>query len=120
MCTPSLTAEIVALCSEMQRTEYRLLELIRELDAQRPWRHEELPSCAHWLNVHCGIDLVTAREKIRIAHALPELPAIQAAFRDGELSYSKVRAITRVADQHPLRRWPSHYALGGRRCHAAR
>ena len=99
MCTPSLAAEIVMLCSEMQRTEYRLLELIRELDAERPWRHEALPSCAHWLNAHCGIDLVTAREKVRIAHALPDLPAIQAAFRDGELSYSKVRAITRVADR---------------------
>ncbi len=57
-----------------------------------------MQSCAHWLNAHCGLDLVTAREKVRIAHALPRLPLIRAAFRSGELSYSKVRAITRVAD----------------------
>jgi Domain of unknown function (DUF222) len=83
----------------LHRAEFRLLELIAELDAQRPWRHEAMPSCAHWLNMHCGIDLVTAREKVRIARALPDLPAIRGAFRDGELSYSKVRAITRIADR---------------------
>jgi Domain of unknown function (DUF222) len=56
-----------------------------------------MPSCAHWLNAHCGLDLATAREKVRIAHALPRLPLIRECFRSGELSYSKVRAITRVA-----------------------
>jgi hypothetical protein len=54
-------------------------------------------SCAHWLNVFCGIGIVTAREKVRIAHALRELPGINAAFRDGRVTYSKVRAMTRVA-----------------------
>ena len=98
MCTRSLCAEIVLLCSEIQRAEYRLLELIARLDSQRQWRHEEMPSCAHWLNVHCGLDLVTAREKVRIARALPELPLVREAFESGEISYSKVRAITRVAD----------------------
>ena len=78
----------------------RLLELIERLDALQPWRHEQMPSCAHWLNAHCGLDLVTAREKVRIAHALPKLPLIREEFRNGELSYSKVRAITRVADWH--------------------
>src|SRR5262249_40316735 len=70
------------------------------LDAEKSWRHEAMPSCAHWLNAHCGLDLVTAREKVRIAHALPRLPLIRQSFRRGELSYSKVRAITRVADWH--------------------
>ncbi len=97
MCTESLCAEIVALCAGIQRAEYRLLSLIEELDAAKSWRHEAMPSCAHWLNAHCGLDLVTAREKVRIAHALPRLPLIRECFRSGELSYSKVRAITRVA-----------------------
>ncbi len=97
MCTESLCAEIVALCADIHRAEYRLLALIEELDASKPWRHEAMPSCAHWLNAYCGLDLVTAREKVRIAHALPRLPLIRECFRSGELSYSKVRAITRVA-----------------------
>jgi hypothetical protein len=97
MCTQSLCAEIVSLCADIHRAEYRLLSLIEELDAAKSWRHEAMPSCAHWLNAHCGLDLVTAREKVRIAHALPRLPLIRECFRSGELSYSKVRAITRVA-----------------------
>ncbi len=97
MCTESLCAEIVALCADIHRAEYRLLTLIEKLDAAKSWRHEAMPSCAHWLNAHCGLDLVTAREKVRIAHSLPRLPLIRECFRTGELSYSKVRAITRVA-----------------------
>ena len=97
MCIETVRDEIMALCADIHRAEYRLLELIEELDAEKPWRHASMPSCAHWLNAHCGIDLVTAREKVRIAHALPRLPLIRESFRRGELSYSKVRAITRVA-----------------------
>src|SRR4249919_4381921 len=97
MSIQAIQAEIVSLCADIHRAEYRLLVLIEELDAAKSWRHEAMPSCAHWLNAHCGLDLVTAREKVRIAHALPRLPLIRECFRDGELSYSKVRAITRIA-----------------------
>jgi hypothetical protein len=92
----SLGDEIIALCGVMHRAEHRLLELIRRLDALHPW-NDVMPSCAHWLNYHCGIDLVTAREKVRIARALTDLPAVAEAFAAGRLSYSKVRAITRIA-----------------------
>ena len=92
-----LIDEIKVLCADINGAEFRLLELIRRLDLLRPWRECEVPSCAHWLNLRCGIDLVTAREKVRVAHALPKVPMINEAFRDGRLSYSKVRALTRVA-----------------------
>jgi hypothetical protein len=62
MCNDPLVAEILSLCAEIHRAEFRLLELISELDCQRPWRHEAMPSCAHWLNAHCGIDLAGAGE----------------------------------------------------------
>ncbi len=52
-----------------------------------------LASCAHWLNWKCGISLVAARDKVRVAGALRELPEISAAMSRGELSYSKVRAL---------------------------
>lgn len=55
------------------------------------------PSCAHWLNWKCGIDLGAAREKVRVAIALEALPKIASAMCRGQLSYSKVRALTRVA-----------------------
>lgn len=54
-------------------------------------------SCAHWLSWRVGLDLVTARERVRVARALGKLPAIDAAMAAGKLSYSKVRAISRVA-----------------------
>ena len=97
MCIHAIQTEIVSLCADIHRAEFRLIELIEQLDREHLWRHDAMPSCAHWLHAHCGLDLVTAREKVRIAHALPKLPMITEAFRDGRLSYSKVRALTRVA-----------------------
>jgi Domain of unknown function (DUF222) len=95
----TLTDEITTLCGHIHAAEYRLLELIRRLDDLAPWGHFGVASCAHWLNWKCGIALGAAREKVRVAHALTDLPLISAAFRNGRLSYSKVRAITRVATE---------------------
>ena len=58
-----------------------------------------MQSCAHWLNWKCGINLGAAREKVRVAQALKNLPEISEKFRLGEVSYSKVRAMTRVATE---------------------
>jgi len=46
------------------------------------------------------LSLSAAREKVRTAQALREMPRICAAFADGRLSYSKVRALTRVVQTH--------------------
>jgi hypothetical protein len=54
-------------------------------------------SCAQWLSWKCGVGPVAARERVRVAHALRELPSVADAMRRGTISYSKVRAITRVA-----------------------
>src|SRR5215208_6928709 len=55
-----------------------------------------LSQCAHWVSWRCGIALVSAREHLRVAHRLEQLPLIRAAFSDGRLSYSQVRALTRA------------------------
>ncbi len=94
----SLGAEITRLCSYLYAAEYRLLKLIREFDEREYWASHGFSSCAHWLNVKCGLGMNAARERIRIARALPDLPKISAATECGRLSYSKVRAMTRVAD----------------------
>ena len=91
--------QITELCGYIYAATYRLLVLIREFDEQGYWQSPGLCSCAHWLNFQCGIGMNAAREKVRVAHALAELPNISAAFEKGQLSYSKVRAMTRIADR---------------------
>ncbi len=93
-----LAAEITRLSAYIYAATYRLLLLIREYDEKDYWHQPGLCSCAHWLNFQCGIGMNAAREKVRVAHALKDLPLISEGFRKGELSYSKVRAMTRIAD----------------------
>ena len=93
----SLESQITELAANIHAATYRLLELIREYDECNGWEGPGLLSCAHWLNWKCGLSLGAAREKVRVAHALKVLPQISALFREGRISYSKVRAITRVA-----------------------
>ena len=95
----ALEREITDLCAQINAASYRLLQLIAELDDQAPWGAWGLKSCAHWLNWRCGIGLNAAREKVRVAHALKALPSISSAFESGRLSFSKVRALTRIADR---------------------
>jgi hypothetical protein len=94
----ALEREITDLCAQINAAGYRLLQLIAELDDEAPWGSWGLRSCAHWLNWRCGIGMNAAREKVRVAHALKQLPLISASFALGELSFSKVRAVTRIAD----------------------
>jgi len=90
--------QITELSGYIYAATHHLLELIREFDEQMYWAELGFQSCAHWLNFKCGFGMNSARERIRVAHALARLPKIDAAFSTGALSYSKVRAITRIAD----------------------
>ena len=94
-----LENQITELSAHIHAATYRLLELIREYDESHGWCGPGLNSCAHWLNWKCGINLGAAREKVRVAHALKDLPKISEVFRLGKVSYSKVRAMTRVATE---------------------
>jgi hypothetical protein len=93
----ALEAQITELAGQLNAANYRWLTLIGEFDRRQGWADGSLHSCAHWLNFKCGLDLGAAREKVRVASALPGVPKIAAAMKRGELSYSKVRALTRVA-----------------------
>ena len=92
-----LADNITELVAHLDAGTFQLLELICEFDENEGWAGPGLKSCAHWLNWKCGMSLGSARERVRVAKALPRLTAISAAFRKGEVSYSKVRAMTRVA-----------------------
>jgi hypothetical protein len=92
-----LEDEITTLCAHLGAAEHRLLVAIGEFDARGGWTGIGIASCAHWLGWKCGISLPAAHERVRIARALRQLPLISTAMSCGELSYSKVRALTRAA-----------------------
>lgn len=92
-----LEAQITELTGHLNAATYYWLTLVAEFDRRGGWGDGATRSCAHWLNWKCGIDLGAARERVRVAHALESLPKISEAMRQGRLSYSKVRAMTRVA-----------------------
>src|SRR5947207_202909 len=88
--------EIAELSAHLDAATARLLELIREFDARAGW-NTGFRSCAEWLTWRVGLDRGAARERVRVARALATLPRLARALARGELSYSKVRALTRVA-----------------------
>lgn len=85
--------------------EARLIAFIGELDARDAWGAWGILSCAHWLSWRCGMSLRTGREYVRVARALRLLPLTAAGFAAGRLSYSQVRAITRVAGLDDEGQW---------------
>jgi len=97
--TPDLIDQITELAGHLNAAQARWLALIAEFDRRKAWAEWGVKSCAHWLNWKCGLDLGAAREKLRVAHALEHLPRIAGSMAAGKLSYSKVRAMTRVADE---------------------
>ncbi len=91
----ALGDRIANLAARIQAATYELLVLIRQFDERGGW--ESFASCAHWLSWRIGLAPGAAREKVRVAHALAKLPRLSEALRRGAVSYSKVRAVTRVA-----------------------
>jgi len=92
-----LAASITELMGHLNSATQRWLAMLAEFDRRKGWSDSMTKSCAHWLNWQCGIDLGAAREKVRVARALVDLPLMNAAMARGELSYAKVRALTRIA-----------------------
>jgi hypothetical protein len=130
-----LEEEIVILSAHLQAGEHRLLELVAEFDRRRGWELGGHRTCAHWLALRTGIDVGAARQKVRAARALAQLPETSAAMSRGELTFSKVRALTRVATPENekallelargataavLERMLRSYRLGSREAEAAR
>jgi len=92
-----LEAEIIGWSGNLVAGMARLLGVVAEFDRREAWKGWGCRSAAHWLSWKCGDSLHTAREKVRVARRLEELPLVAAAFGQGRLSYSKVRAVPRVA-----------------------
>jgi hypothetical protein len=110
--------EIAVLSAHLEAATARLLDLIREFDARGGW-NSGFRCCAAWLSWRVGLDLGAARERVRVARALGTLPLLARALAHGELSYAKVRALTRVATPETEERL---LAVGraGTACHVER
>src|SRR5688572_22777961 len=90
--------EIAELSAHLNAATARLLDLIREFDTREGW-NTGFRSCAAWLTWRVGLSPCAAREHVRVARALGTLPLLAQALARGEVSYAKVRALTRVATQ---------------------
>jgi hypothetical protein len=109
-----LESELLGLAGHIAAAECRFLQVLAEFDQRNGWAGDGIRSCAHWLSWRAGMSLRTSVEHLRVAHALRTLPRITEAFAAGRISYSKVRAITRIAgsDTSTLTRLAAEIAAG--------
>src|SRR5215813_1286605 len=92
-----LGERIAEQAAHLDAATHRLLADLRAFDTRGGWYVQGAASCAHWLAWRVGWDLITARDHVRVARKLAGFAAIDDALRRGEVSYSKVRAMLRVA-----------------------
>ena len=92
-----LEAQICELAGYLTAATCRFLVLLADFDARRGWASWDMSSCASWLSWKCQMSSGTAREHVRVARALRDLPVIRGQFAAARLSYAKVRALTRIA-----------------------
>jgi hypothetical protein len=95
---PELAAAITAGAVRIAAATAAWLRLVAEFDEREGWHGYGIASCAHWLSWQCGLSPGAAREHVRVARSLGGLPLLEEAFAQGRLSYSKVRALTRIAE----------------------
>ena len=92
-----LEAQICELAGHLAAATCRFLVMLADFDARRGWASWEMNSCAQWLSWKCQMSSGAAREHVRVARALRDLPVIRGEFAAARLSYAKVRALTRIA-----------------------
>jgi hypothetical protein len=96
MATERLEAEVQTVAAMLAAATCEWLLMIAELDRREAWLSWDCRSMAHWLSWKCGVNVRTGRDHVRVARELERLPLVTAEFAGGRLSYSKVRALTRL------------------------
>ncbi|MDX6664476.1 MAG: hypothetical protein QOG68_682, partial [Solirubrobacteraceae bacterium] len=92
----SLAERITGRAADLESALCHWLGLVAEFDRREGWAAEGCRSCSQWIAWRCGLSNLAARERVRIARRLEELPVVREAFANADLTYSKVRAITRI------------------------
>lgn len=90
---------VAVLYAQITAATREFLRAVAECDRHRDWAAEGFGSCAEWLAWRVGLQRNAANERVRVARALEHLPQTSEAMALGELSFSKVRALTRVASE---------------------
>src|SRR5215831_13780289 len=98
-------AAVRELAAHIYSAQAELALKVAKLDDDGAWAGDGYLSMVHWLSVHLGPGRVSARELVRVGHALVELPRVAAAFASGSLSYDKVRFICEVATPEDQEVW---------------
>jgi hypothetical protein len=96
---------ICELSARVHATLSELVALVADFD-NHGWDGYGIRSCAHWLAINAGVDVWTGMEMVRVGHALSELPLLADVFASGELSFDKLRHITRVVQPADQELWP--------------
>src|SRR3954462_11528716 len=87
----ALGDEIASLAAHMEAAMCRWLGLVAEDDESGAWAEGGGRACADWLGYRCSLSPTTARDHVRVARRLREMPLVRQSFSRAELSYSKVR-----------------------------
>src|SRR4051812_4316790 len=98
MSTSELGCLIMSGRAAIDSAEARWLLLLAEFDRRSGWAYDGAYDCAAWLVQRCGLGRSTAKERLRVAHELQRRPVLAAAFEAGEVSFSKIRTLTRIVD----------------------
>lgn len=95
-----LGRDLQRLASAQAVLDHDFCQLVDQFDegAGITW-FDGIKSTAHFLAFSCSMSSQVAREHVRVARALRNMPLTNELFAQGRLSYSKVRELTRVADQ---------------------
>jgi hypothetical protein len=75
-----LEAVLTEWAGHIAAAECRWIQLIAEYDRREGWKQWGCHSIVQWLGWHCGLGGRAARERVRVGHALRELPQITAEF----------------------------------------
>ncbi|HKF16079.1 MAG TPA: DUF222 domain-containing protein, partial [Candidatus Dormibacteraeota bacterium] len=98
-------AAVRELAAHIYSAQAELALKVARLDDDGGWAGDGYLSIVHWLSIHLGLGRVSARELVRVGHALAELPKVAEAFASGSLSYDKVRFICQVATPEDQEVW---------------
>jgi hypothetical protein len=96
-----LEAEIHTVSGVPHRSRHRLIKALVAYDKCGAWALTGAHTCAKWVADQLGIHTGTAREWLRVGHALEGLPLVDEAMARGDLTYCAVRSLTRIAVDHP-------------------
>jgi Domain of unknown function (DUF222) len=98
-------APVRELAAHIYSAQAELALKVARLDDDGAWAGDGYLSVVHWLTIHLGMGRISARELVRVGHALVELPQVAEAFASGSLSYDKVRFICQVATPEDQEVW---------------